>query len=127
MLREYGIFATLSAPARRAWAEEVLGRGGLIVANGHSLASEVQALPIMRFMETQGYDVMGPEIPNATMCARGMLGSPVGLGHMFGPLAEGYQGRRGRSSCARLLRSSGTGCSTTMAPLSRPKRADTVR
>ncbi len=93
--RQYAVVGKISAPARREWVEFVLKRKKLVVANGQPVVGEMQSLPINRFMETQGYDVMGPGIPNATMCARGMLASPIGLGHSFGQLTGATPGRSG--------------------------------
>ena len=38
---------------------------------------------------------LGRAFPNATMCARGMLASPIGLGHSFGQLTQPNPGRAG--------------------------------
>lgn len=93
--RKYAVVGKISAAARRAWVEFVLKRGKLVVANGEPVVAELQSLPINRFMETQGYDVLGEGVPNATMCARGMLASPIGLGHSFGQLTAQNRGRGG--------------------------------
>ena len=93
--RKYAVVGKISAPARREWVEFVHKRGKLVVANGEPVTGDLQALPVNRFMETQGYDVLSPDAPNATMCARGMLGSPIGLGHSFGQLANANPGRAG--------------------------------
>jgi hypothetical protein len=82
--RKYGIVGLLSAEARWAWVEYLLGKGKIVVANGEPAVNELQRLPVYRFMETQGYGPMSGDIPNCPNCARGQLASPIGLGHSFG-------------------------------------------
>jgi len=93
--RKYAVVGKISDLARREWVEFVLKRQKLVVANGQPVTAALQSLPVNRFMETQGYDVMGEGIPNQPNCARGMFGSPIGLGHSFGVLTRSYPGRAG--------------------------------
>jgi len=64
---------------------------------------EMQPLPTLRFMETQGYDPLAPGIPDQPVCAKGQLASPIGLGHQWW-----YQGAKPgaeffmRTLCAHL-------------------------
>lgn len=93
--RKYAVVGKISDQARREWVNFILKRGKLVVANGQPVTEALQSLPVNRVMETQGYDVFGEGIPNATMCARGMFGSPIGLGHSFGQLMGPHKGKAG--------------------------------
>ncbi|MDX9974752.1 MAG: hypothetical protein RBU21_17330, partial [FCB group bacterium] len=79
--RQYADLAWVSAPARLEWVQYLLQRGKMVVANSMPAVEELQNVPIVRFMETAGYDPMAPGIPEARNCASGLLGSPVGLGY----------------------------------------------
>jgi hypothetical protein len=81
--RQFAHLALVSAPARRQWVQFVLGRGKTAMANSMPAVSELQSLPVMRFMETAGYDPMVEEPPDAEVCATGLLGSPLGLGYAW--------------------------------------------
>jgi hypothetical protein len=87
--RQYADLAWVSAPARLEWVQYVLQRGKMVVANSNPATEELQRVPVVRFMETQGYDPMLPGPPDAPVCARGQLGSPVGLGYSWGTDLEG--------------------------------------
>lgn len=82
--RQYADLALISAPARRQWVEYVLSKGKIVVANSMPAVNELQSLPVFRFMETQGYLPTVKGIPDASMCAKGQLGSPIGLGYAWG-------------------------------------------
>lgn len=86
--RSYSDIAYLSAPARRGWVNEVLKRGKIVVANCEPPITEMQSLPIMRFMETGDYDVFNPGPPEAPNVYQGQLGSPIGLGYAALPSAR---------------------------------------
>jgi len=76
--------------ARKAWVKFVLDRGKTVVANTLPVMRCEQSLPVMRFMETQGYDpINGGEIPYQPTLAKGQLGSPIGLGHSFPSTGSG--------------------------------------
>ncbi len=82
--RRYSDLSLISAPARRAWCEYALSRNKVVVANSMPTVRELQSLPVMRFMETQGYDPISGAIPDQPRCAKGQLASPIGLGHSWG-------------------------------------------
>jgi hypothetical protein len=89
----------VSAGARKQWVEFALQRGKVVVANSMPAVMELQSLPIFRFMETQGYDPLAQGIPDQPGCAKGQLGSPIGLGHQWNHQgAEFYL----RTVCAHL-------------------------
>lgn len=81
--RKYCYVAIASAPARRRIVSEVLRRGKIVVTNGPPASWLLQDLPIFRFMETQGYNVEGSDLPRQPVLAMGQLASPIGLGHMW--------------------------------------------
>ncbi len=74
----------VSASARARLVRDVLRRGKVMVANGPAASWKLQRLPIWRFMETQGYNITGTDVPDQPALARGQLGSPVGLGYQWG-------------------------------------------
>ena len=88
--RKYAELGVLSAAARRQWVEAVRSRGKVVVANSLPAVNELQSLPIWRFMEAEySYEPLGDDPPNGTACARGHLGSPIGLGYRANRAADG--------------------------------------
>lgn len=83
VVRQYADLALLTAAARKQWVDEILRRGGVVVANSMPAVNELQSLPIFRFMETQGYDPLAGRVPDQWRCAKGQLASPIGLGHQW--------------------------------------------
>jgi hypothetical protein len=79
--------ATLAgASARAALVKHILGKGGIVVTNGHSCARETTGLPILSFTETE-WACTDPQRLVETVepmivpdMAAGHLASPIGLG-----------------------------------------------
>jgi hypothetical protein len=74
------------ASARAGLVKHIIGKGGLVVTNGHSCARETTGLPILSFTETewacsdprQLVETVQPMI--VSDAAAGHLASPIGLG-----------------------------------------------
>jgi hypothetical protein len=86
--RQYSNIPYLTTDARRGWVEEALKRGKIVVVNGEPAVTEMQSLPIMRFMETGNYDVSVPGAPEANNVYKGQLGTPIGLGYQWTAKAQ---------------------------------------
>jgi hypothetical protein len=90
--RKYAELGVLSAAARRQWVEAVRSRGKVVVANSLPAVNELQSLPIWRFMEAEySYEPLGDGPLDGTACARGHLGSPIGLGYRANRIADGQR------------------------------------
>ncbi|MHB9130722.1 MAG: hypothetical protein ACYDBB_06490 [Armatimonadota bacterium] len=88
IIRRYADLGLLTARARIDLAKSVLQRGKIAVATTEPATMEEQALPILRCMETQGYDPLKGAIPDQPRAAKGQLASPIGLGHQWTPEAK---------------------------------------
>jgi hypothetical protein len=95
--RRYTDGAFVGVGARKALMEYVLSQGGIMVANTHCAAEELQSYPVVRFMEAEW--VLEPlkigrgvEPPLHQYMCKGQLNSPVALG--FRPDRLGEEGRR---------------------------------
>lgn len=85
ILRRYTDCAWLVVQAQKRLIQYVHSRSGIIVANTAASAQEVQAAPVMRFIEASGVMdtidfVEGREPPLVRHLCRAQLGSPIALG-----------------------------------------------
>ncbi len=91
--RRYTDGAFVGVGARKAFIEYVLSRGGVVVANTHCAAEELQRYPIFRFMETEwAFDPLefdlGEEPPLCEYICKGQLDSPIAFGYRPDRLGE---------------------------------------
>ncbi|MCK5527202.1 MAG: hypothetical protein KAJ05_08640 [Candidatus Latescibacteria bacterium] len=97
ILRRYTDGALVGVGARKALMEYVRSQGGIMVANTHCAAEELQSCPVVRFMEAEWVLEplkigRGEEPPLHQRLCKGQLNSPVALG--FRPERLGEEGRR---------------------------------
>ena len=97
IIRRYTDGAFVGVGARKALMEYVLSQGGIMIANTHCAAEELQSYPVVRFMEAEWvFDPLkigrGEEPPLHQHICKGHLDSPVALG--FRPERLGEEGQR---------------------------------
>ena len=76
---QFADLALLTAPARRSWLDLLLASDKIAVCNTCAAVSHLQRLPVLRFMETHGYEPLAGAAPYQWRMAKGQLGSPIGL------------------------------------------------
>jgi hypothetical protein len=97
IIRRYTDGAFVGVGARKALMGYVLSQDGIMIANTHCAAEELQSYPVVRFMEAEWvFDPLkigrGEEPPLHQRMCKGQLDSPVALG--FRPERLGEEGQK---------------------------------
>lgn len=86
IIAKYTDATLVGSTARAALIKHIIGKGGIIVTNGHSCARETTGLPVCSFTETEWSCTDPKQLVETTEpadvgdCTAGHLSSPIGLG-----------------------------------------------